>query len=560
MHLVKSAYRVLIGLLLGMLFAACASSSSEAPTFTPNPTASHTPTPTLTATRAPTSPTPTPTATVTLTPSPPPPTETPAQTLSPIQQTEQYVYGQLTAQANTATAQAPPTLTPTPTASDTPTITPTPFLPDALANAIVFSSTRAGTRDIWVMNLDGGNPAPLVLLPGSDEFSADCSPQGRGFVFDSDRGDDREIYLGGFGGVQARPLTDTPGENYAPRWSPDDTRIVFVSTRDGNPDIWWMDSGGGNVQRLTDHPGPDEMPTWSPDGQRILYTSERADGQRDIYAYDLASGSSRPLLQSPARDETHPLLSPDSETLTFIARAQADIPDTAALWMETAPGSGLAQIVFSATGQVDTPAWIAQDHALVSADLGGITHILLVNVQNQRQSILTNLGPSNLQPRPCNIPGRDASRALPLGEQATPTPTPTLVRASDYTAVINPGADWATQSVTLSRATLAGLAPEDYGTRLTLTPVFMVYRWEDAANNAHVLTLAPEAREGALRLRAVRYTVNNLDVDIALMDDLRFMLREGILANSLPAGAYHIQSLSLSDDALQLTLQTPPDE
>ena len=46
--------------------------------------------------------------------------------------------------------------------------------------------------------------------------------------------------------------------------SPDGTRIVFMSNRDGDWDLYVMDADGTNVQQLTDTPGPEWGPAWSP--------------------------------------------------------------------------------------------------------------------------------------------------------------------------------------------------------------------------------------------------------------------------------------------------------
>ena len=55
-----------------------------------------------------------------------------------------------------------------------------------------------------------------------------------------------------------------------------------------------MDADGGNVQQLTDDPGSDSNPAWSPDGIRIVFHSYR-DGDWDIYVMDADGGSIRTL-------------------------------------------------------------------------------------------------------------------------------------------------------------------------------------------------------------------------------------------------------------------------
>lgn len=44
-----------------------------------------------------------------------------------------------------------------------------------------------------------------------------------------------------------------------------------MSDREGNPEIYTADMDGGNAQRLTNHPGRDEFPAWSPDGTRLAF-------------------------------------------------------------------------------------------------------------------------------------------------------------------------------------------------------------------------------------------------------------------------------------------------
>lgn len=63
-----------------------------------------------------------------------------------------------------------------------------------------------------------------------------------------------------------------------PHWSPDSTRIAFVSNRTGhefdgdhNTDVFVVSATGGALTRISDHPGPDRNPRWSPDGDRIAF-------------------------------------------------------------------------------------------------------------------------------------------------------------------------------------------------------------------------------------------------------------------------------------------------
>jgi dipeptidyl aminopeptidase/acylaminoacyl peptidase len=62
-------------------------------------------------------------------------------------------------------------------------------------------------------------------------------------------------------------------------WSPDGTEIAFVSNRAPDPDdvhgndLWAVSVEDGTVRRLTDTPGPEFGPEFSPDGRWIAYTA-----------------------------------------------------------------------------------------------------------------------------------------------------------------------------------------------------------------------------------------------------------------------------------------------
>ena len=67
-------------------------------------------------------------------------------------------------------------------------------------------------------------------------------------------------------GEQSR-LTDGSIDKEQPSWSPDGTKILFTSqdnVRHGGNEIYMMDWDGSNPVNLTQRPGGDMMPVWSP--------------------------------------------------------------------------------------------------------------------------------------------------------------------------------------------------------------------------------------------------------------------------------------------------------
>jgi hypothetical protein len=65
-------------------------------------------------------------------------------------------------------------------------------------------------------------------------------------------------------GSDVRRLTDSPGLDEGPVWSPDGTKIAFCSARDGQQEIYVMNADGSDQRRLTSNPSRDESPDWQP--------------------------------------------------------------------------------------------------------------------------------------------------------------------------------------------------------------------------------------------------------------------------------------------------------
>ena len=99
-------------------------------------------------------------------------------------------------------------------------------------------------------------------------------PDGQLIAFSSTRNGDLDIYVMNADGSGVRQLTDNPGLDGSPAWSPGGGLIAFTSERDGDSDIYVMNADGSGVTRLTEHPGDDWGPDWSPDGQLIAFTSD----------------------------------------------------------------------------------------------------------------------------------------------------------------------------------------------------------------------------------------------------------------------------------------------
>jgi len=72
--------------------------------------------------------------------------------------------------------------------------------------------------------------------------------------------------------------------------SPNGERVAFS----WRGDIWTAPSGGGVGTRVTDHPGLDGTPRFSPDGARIAFVSDRGQGSQ-VFVVRAVGGEPRPV-------------------------------------------------------------------------------------------------------------------------------------------------------------------------------------------------------------------------------------------------------------------------
>ena len=121
------------------------------------------------------------------------------------------------------------------------------------------------------MNADGTGQTRLTNSPGND-FDPAFSPNGSKIAFTSYRDGNAEIYVMNANGTGQTNLTNSAGVEGDPAFSLDG-RIAFTSNRDGNFEIYVMNADGTNPTRLTNIPGSNFSPAFSPNGSKIAFTS-----------------------------------------------------------------------------------------------------------------------------------------------------------------------------------------------------------------------------------------------------------------------------------------------
>jgi Tol biopolymer transport system component len=126
----------------------------------------------------------------------------------------------------------------------------------------------------------------LTNLPG-DESEPTWSPDGQVVAFVSDTTGNKELWIKRITGGDALQVTHDPADDFDPSWSPDGSTLAFRSNR-GHGGLYTMPAFGGDATRICDF---GYRPRWSPDGRRILFQL-RKDGliPNEIYVLDVRGG------------------------------------------------------------------------------------------------------------------------------------------------------------------------------------------------------------------------------------------------------------------------------
>lgn len=211
--------------------------------------------------------------------------------------------------------------------------------------------------DLWIIE-DDAPPRPLVTAPGEDTRPR-WSPDGKRLAFASSRSGKRQIYILDMEGGEAWPLTREPEGVGAFSWSPDGSRIAYLARSPGTSGskespapapanvaatsgtafvtdkLFYRNDGAPgfapetrarllvtDVQRtpqrgepLTDGRNEPSEPAWSPDGRWLFFSSlpgtEKAEIENDTELYRVPADGSGPIEQLTSRSgpDDNPIVS-----------------------------------------------------------------------------------------------------------------------------------------------------------------------------------------------------------------------------------------------------------
>jgi Tol biopolymer transport system component/tRNA A-37 threonylcarbamoyl transferase component Bud32 len=192
------------------------------------------------------------------------------------------------------------------------------FSPDG--RTIAYHSTRSGNSEIFLHHLDGSPETQITDDPGWDMYP-DWSPDGRQLIFNSNRQDGRfKIFIANSDGGGERLLLDQEvsissalypvNAMLISRWSPDGRRIAYLVTTDGVTSLWTVRPNGEDARDIVRNVGWFD---WYRDSRRVVYTRPRGS-DTELVAVNLETGEDRSLYVGPLMEVE---VSPDGEKVAF---------------------------------------------------------------------------------------------------------------------------------------------------------------------------------------------------------------------------------------------------
>jgi TolB protein len=178
-------------------------------------------------------------------------------------------------------------------------------------------------------------------------------------VFCGPVGDKQHLFVINLDGSGFKQITNSPGNDREPAWSPDGSLIVFTrglpqkkgASRQG-ASLYSVRRDGRGLTRLTSGPYYDSFRYWSADGKKLTFY--RQDKSMSSYELDLAS---KKIQKKASEDEWWGSFAPDRKRVATVrGGAVSELAGANDIWLSTSPsakGKKLAHI----KGSVGIPQW-----------------------------------------------------------------------------------------------------------------------------------------------------------------------------------------------------------
>ena len=289
---------------------------------------------------------------------------------------------------------------------------------------ILFTSSRDGNTEVYMMNPDGSEQVNLTQHPAND-LGAVWSPSGDQILFVSDRQGTRvrDLYLMDPDGSNVRRVfkRKTTAWRGNATWSPDGKHFAYISTdRIRIKSGLYLGTFGEEDAELLPY---GQSPAWSPDGSEIACSEPHQFGSRLTFINVGTRDREQPVSDKVLRWQRHPSWSDAGDKLA-ISGNKHPLPvlldralhnawaDKYAIYIVNRDSTGLQQLVEEAGSEARLPVLSPDGSEVVyTQKMNGQMQIFKIDVNSGVRTQLTHIG------RNADADWFDPTYALPVSPQ-----------------------------------------------------------------------------------------------------------------------------------------------